>query len=116
MKNSAKKHSTIPVVITPIALACLLMAQVAMADGSVIAENINRIFDPSRLTAGLHAERQTSVEPTRNVAEENIAALFDPYSITARIQSKPAADPASRNAARDTAMDNIRRIFKADGI
>jgi hypothetical protein len=93
------------------------MAQMAMADGSVIAENIQRIFDPSQLTAGLHAaETQTGVEAARNIAEENIAALFDPHSITARLQSKPAANPAPRKTAQDVAMDNIRRLFKADKI
>lgn len=115
MKNSAKTHSTNSVVISPIALAGLLMAQVAMADDSVITENIQRIFNPSLLTAGLHAtERQTGAEAARNIAQENIAALFDPSSITARLQSKPAAKPASRKTARDTAMDNIRRLFKAE--
>jgi len=117
MKSSMKTYSIIPVVTTPIALAGLLLTQVAMADGSVITENIQRIFDPGRLTASLHAtEGQTGVEPARNIAAENIAALFDSYRIAERLQLNPAANPASSSTAQDTAMDNIHRLFKAEKI
>ncbi|GGC01948.1 hypothetical protein GCM10011352_30150 [Marinobacterium zhoushanense] len=113
MKASVRNYSGSPFIALLFALAALFMTQTAMADGGVAMENINRIHNPSLSTMELPAvTTPVRREAARDVAEENIAAMFDPRIRSERMRSTSTPFSAPRDASRDVALDNLRRIFK----
>ncbi len=87
-----------------------LTASPAIAGSDVAMDNLNRVFNPTLISAP--TSQGHSADTGRNIAYENIARIFDPGMLTAELSPVPGKTVSEDLGRRDIAQENIDRIFK----